>query len=309
MKKNTVKKTARSSVKIIEIMLIVVSLIALLLFCTGCGKALPSVNSDTNLKNQYPINIYFFDVGKADSMLIECDGEYVLIDAGTADAADQVCANLKELGVKEIKTVFLSHPDKDHVGGMSAIIENFSIHELVQSPISEHVLPSTDEYESFIAAAEKYGLNNNYATVGDVYTVGSASLTVLAPLDEYGDTNNDSMVLKLEYERFSVLFCGDIEKKAEKDLVKSSADLSADVIKIPHHGSSNSSTEDFLKAVGASYAVISTGENSKNLPKKSVLKRIKNLGAEIYRTDINGNITCSYDGEKIILTTEYTIKE
>lgn len=251
----------------------------------------------------YPLNIYFFDVGKADAMLLSCDGEYALIDAGTQDVGADVCAYLDTIGVTQLKYVFLTHPDKDHVGGMADVFASFEVQEFIQSPIEESVLPDSDEYLSCIAAAQERSLDGNYVTAGDVYSLGGATLTALAPLTSYDDTNNSSIVLKLEYGDFSTLFCGDIEKSAQKDLVAAyTADvLSADVLKVPHHGSSDAAKKSFLQAVGPTYAVISTSDKTgKELPSEEVLEKLSDLDTTVYRTDLNGHIVCSTNGTDIV---------
>lgn len=293
---------------------IIIGILACIAILAGIFFAYSYIHSNSNnilnAHDDYPLNIYFFDVGKADSMLIACDGEFALIDAGTQDVGTDVCDYLNTIGVTQLKSVFLTHPDKDHVGGMSDVLTSFEVLDFVQSPIEESVLPDSDEYNSCIVAAEALGLSEHYASVGDVFELGGATLTVMAPLDSYDDTNNSSIVLKLEYGEFSALFCGDIEKSAQKDMVAAytEGELSADVIKIPHHGSSDAAKKSFLQAVNPTYAVISTSNASgKELPSEEVLEKLANLQATVYRTDQNGHIVCSTDGSKIVFNVQTTM--
>lgn len=248
--------------------------------------------------DDYPLNIYFLDVGKADAILMECEGEYALLDAGTSDKADEIITWLRRLKVEKLTYVFASHPDKDHIGSMADIITRYAVDSFIEPRIPEDLRPDTDEYNAMIDALEAKAVPVRSITAGETYTLGGASIDVLSPGPdtEYSDVNDCSLVLKLRYGDFSVLFCGDIEKQAEEDLFESGTDLSAAVIKIAHHGSKTSSSEAFLNAVGAQYAVICVGQDKNNLPKKSVLQRLDEMDMEVYRTDLDGTVIFSSDG-------------
>jgi len=258
-------------------------------------RAYPSYTQD------FPLNIYFLDVGKADAIIIECEGEYMLLDAGTGDKADEIITALRRLNVKKLTYVFASHPDKDHIGSMAEVISRYSVGMFIEPQIPADLLPDTDEYHAMIRALEEADIPVRSTRAGESYTLGSAWIDVLSPGadKEYNDTNDCSLVFKLSYGGFSVLFCGDIEKQAERDLCEANVDLTATVIKIPHHGSKTSSTQEFLTAVGARYAVICVGPDKNNLPKKSVLKRLDEMIMEVYRTDLDGTVIFSSDGDII----------
>lgn len=249
----------------------------------------------------YPLNIYFMDVGKADAILIECEGEYALLDAGTSDKADEIDVWLRRLNVEKLSYVFASHPDKDHIGSMAEILSRYPVDAFVQPEIPAELVPDTEEYRAMIWELEKASVQVQSISAGESYSLGGAVIDVLSPgVDrEYTDVNDCSLVLKLRYGDFSVLFCGDIEKQAEKDLCEAGVDLSADVLKVAHHGSKTSSSEEFLQAVGARYAVICVGPDKNNLPKKSVLKRLDEMETEVYRTDLDGTVIFSTDGDII----------
>lgn len=140
---------------------------------------------------------------------------------------------------------------------------------------------------------------------GDSLPLGETSLEVLGPLEEYEETNDCSLVLRLDYLGFSALFCGDIEAQAELDLVKSGAALDADLLKVAHHGSASSSSRRFLEAVAPAYAVVSVGPDNSNLPREETLLRLEEAGATIYRTDTDGDLVFSWDGEQLSLWSEY----
>lgn len=250
---------------------------------------------------EYPLNIYFMDVGKADAILIECEGDYALLDAGTSDKADEIDVWLRRMNVDRLSYVFASHPDKDHIGSMAEILSRYPLDTFIQPQIPPDLVPDTEEYHAMIRQLEEANVPVQNISAGESYFLGGAVIDVLSPEADrkYADVNDWSLVLKLRYGDFSVLFCGDIEKQAEKDICSNSADLSADVLKLPHHGSKTSSSEDFLQAVGARYAVICVGPDKNNLPKKSVLKRLDEMQTEVYRTDLDGTVIFTTDGDII----------
>ena len=129
-------------------------------------------------------------------------------------------------------------------------------------------------------------------------------LEVLAPLECYDNTNDNSIVFRLTYGDFSMLFCGDIEEKAERRLLQSGADLTADVLKVAHHGSATSTSAELLEAVCPKYAVISAGEDRNDLPRNAVLKRLADRNTAVFRTDRDGSVVFSTDGNEVRIITE-----
>ncbi len=127
---------------------------------------------------------------------------------------------------------------------------------------------------------------------------------VLGPLQDYAESNNDSTVFRLQYDGFSMLFCGDMEAQAERDLLEGGAALRADVLKVAHHGSDTSTSAALLEAVQPRYAVISSGEDRSMLPRNAVLQRLHTAGAEIFRTDTDGAVVFSAADGKISVITE-----
>ncbi len=253
----------------------------------------------------YPLNIYFLDVGKADSIVIEYDGKFVMIDCGTVDRKDDIEIMLRKLEAEEIEYLFLSHPDSDHTGSAAHIIEEFSVREIIQPEIREELIDYeiNRELSAAIDAANEKNSRLIYSNSGS-YLIGEMKLEILGPINEHFDVNDYSLIIKLTYKNTSVLFCGDMEIRAENQMIKAGSDLSADVIKAGHHGSRTSSGEEFLKAVNPDYAVLCTGKDASNLPNAEVLGRFEDLGTQMYRTDLDGLVTLSTDGEEIIFTTE-----
>lgn len=252
----------------------------------------------------FPLNLYFLDVGKADALVLECGGEYALVDAGTYADGEAVEAALKKLGVSGLKMLFATHPDSDHIGGMGQVLQSFPVETLVVSDIPAALLPATDEYALLKGAMLEKGVEPFVAKAGDRFRLGEAEITVLGPVGEHADINNYSLVLKVVLGEFSALLVGDAEIRAEQMLMDAGADISADVLKVGHHGSNTSSGAEFLRAVNAAYAVVSTGPDGNRLPRKEVLQRLEAAGMEIHRTDTDGTVLVSSDGTETVIKTE-----
>lgn len=244
------------------------------------------------------LRIHVLDVGKADSILIQCDGHTALVDAGTYPDGETVVDYLARCGVESLDYLIITHPDKDHLGGASVVLSEMDVGAFVRSKYF------SEEYGEANAVLAEKSIPLKIVSPGDMLSLGGASLRVIGPLKEYEETNDSSLVFRLEFPGFSALFCGDIEEEAELDLLKASADLSADLLKVAHHGSNTSSKKKFLKAVDPDYAVISVGPDNNDLPSEKALLRLEDTGAELYRTDTDGNIVFAWDGEHLQIETE-----
>lgn len=245
------------------------------------------------------LKIIFGDVGKADFILLCCDGEYAVIDTGYKKNFDYVEQVLNDNGVQNIKFAVGTHPDKDHIGGMVKLMKNFNVQQLYISPLET----SDNLYEKMIEHASENDIPTVTAKPGDVLTLGGATLTTYAPTDELvalNDENEASVVQMLNYKDFSMLLMGDGQFVCESVLLSSGYTLSADVLKVAHHGSNKASSLQLLQAVGAKYAVISTAsEDGDELPSSGVIDTLKALNTEIYRTDRDGGIILTTDGSNI----------
>lgn len=250
------------------------------------------------------LSVHFLNVGCADSVYINC-GEYnILIDAGNEGLQSKPVTYLRENGVKKLDLVIATHPDKDHIGGMEEVAGTFPVERFWMPRVKEKLVPDSDFYTGMLWNLEKQGTKAAYPWAGEQLKLGDMVFTVLSPSKTYSDTNNSSIVVRLSFGRNSFLFTGDAEKKAESDMLKSGMNLKADVLKVGHHGSKSSSTKEFLKAVSPRYAVISVGDNSYGLPKKTVIRRIEKLGAEVYRTDRSGTVVFYSDGAHLSIHTQ-----
>ncbi len=235
--------------------------------------------------------VHFIDVGQGDCALVISDGEAMLIDTGEKEYADSVCEYLKDQGVDSLKYMLLSHQHSDHMGGASEVIKSIDVENIIIPRLPDDMTPTTKFYERFLESVQEKGLKLTAAEPGKTYEIGSCTLELLSPVKDYDDLNNFSAAAILTHGNDSFLFTGDVEKKAEKDILETGRMKSVDVYKAAHHGSNTSNSKDFLAAAAPEYAVISCGAgNSYGHPHNEAVERIKKYTDEIYRTDIDGTI-------------------
>lgn len=248
------------------------------------------------------LEIHVIDVGKADAILVRCQGHAGLIDTGAGGDGEDVADYLLRHGVKELEFVLLSHNDSDHIGGLPTVLGELAVDTLYQGELSVEE-PSLEGAAMDRALSGWEGERRTLAR-GDSFSLGGASFSVLGPCRAYESSNDSSLVLRLEFGEASALFCGDIEATAELDLVKSGQELQADLLKVPHHGSATSCSQRFVKAVMPQLAAVSVGPDRNQLPRAEALEQLEAVGAQIYRTDTDGSIVFSSQGEDFAIETE-----
>lgn len=255
--------------------------------------------NNNNLFINDDVSIHYIDVGQGDCELILDHGKSVLIDAGEVDRGNVVTRYLKSLGIKKIDLFIGTHPHTDHIGGFLTVAKNFDIDRIIIPEIPENMIPTTSTYKNFLKLIKDKKISVDRAEMGKHYKVGEGSLTILGPVGKnYTELNDWSVAARYVYQDTSFLFCGDMEKESEKDLLNSNQLIKSDVFKLNHHGSKTSNTKKFLDAVAAKIFVIEVGkDNTYNHPSAEVMKRLKD--AKIYRTDCDGTIVISTDGKKI----------
>lgn len=251
--------------------------------------------SSSNLK------IYFVDVGQADCILINDNNEYSLIDAGNNEDGEKLVKYFKDFGITKFKYVFGTHAHEDHIGGMDNIIENFQIEHFYMPD----AITTTRTFEEVLDALEEKSIAFETPKEDENLTFSDTDFKVLHVGKDKKDLNDTSIVLKLTYKNTSYLFMGDATSSVEKDILDK--DIKSDVLKVGHHGSQYSSTISFLKKVSPKYAIIEVGKNnSYNHPKEVTLKKLEDLGTKIYRTDEDGTIILTSDGENMSFETVKT---
>ena len=231
------------------------------------------------------LTVYVIDVGKADAILIETPEGAVLSDCATAEQARTVLRVLKQRNIQKLRAVWISHADSDHVGGLTQILREVPAEEVVSSMYTELTGLPEDQTVRTVSA-------------GETVSYGEAEFRVLAPLEDLESTNENSLVYKLCCKEFSMLFCGDIEEKAERLLLDIYGDaLRADVLKVGHHGSKSSSAAAFLDVVNPRIAVIQVGRNNYGHPSPEILKRFTARGILVFRNDLHGAIGLKFQGK------------
>ena len=275
-------------------------LLALALLCGCAGPAAPAATADLSGDT---LTVHFVDVGQADCALLECGGEYLLIDGGNVADSQLVVSYLQEQGVEQLKAMVCSHAHEDHVGGLAGVLAVYPT-EAVYAPTRTY---SSRCFDDFLHYVDQQDLTVQIPSPGDTLELGTATATVLGPVADYPETNNTSLVLRVDFGTTRFLFTGDMETKAETDLLESGADVKADVLKVGHHGSSTSTGYRFLRAVDPAAAVISVGAgNDYGHPHEEVMSRLHDAGIPIYRTDEMGTVTAVSDGTTVTFSWEKT---
>ncbi len=245
-------------------------------------------------------SIHFIDVGQADAALIECDGHYMLIDGGNRGDSSLIYSVLEKEKVAMLDILVATHAHEDHVGGLSGAL-NYATARLTLCPVKSY---DSDVFNDFVRYADKNGGGICVPKIGDVYELGSAKVKILG-LNGGDDVNDTSIILKIIYKNTSFLFTGDAEREAEQAVLESGMDLSATVLKVGHHGADTSTTYPFLREIMPEYAVISVGEgNSYGHPTEATLSRLYDAEVKLYRTDMQGDIYCTSDGDTVSFTVE-----
>lgn len=263
-------------------------------------------NSSISDSSQGFLNVTVLDVGQGLSVLINCDNHYMLYDGGNGDYSSFLVSYLSKNNITNFDYVFASHYDADHISGLVGVIYNYSISQL----IAPNYTASSRIYNSFIKAINTKGISITYPTVGTTYPLGSAKIQILAPNSPAYESENDySIVVKITFGGSSVLITGDATQYSENEMLNNQFNLNSDILVVGHHGSSSSTSSQFLNAVNPQYAVISCERNnSYGHPASDVLERLVSKNITVLRTDLAGTIeftiknnSISYNTEKMIV--------
>lgn len=254
-----------------------------------------SYKEPTNeIKDNSLLNIYYLNVGQADSILINNNDDTMLIDAGNNSDGDNIVDFIKELKIKDIDILVGTHPHEDHIGGLDNIINNFDIGKIYMPDATTN----TKTFEDVIDRIEEKEYNINIPEIDEKFNLGNMKFKVIYTGTDESDLNNTSIVLKMTFGNTSYLFTGDATSVTEEKILNK--DIKADVLKVGHHGSSYSTTDEFLSNVNPKYGIISVGKDNKyNHPSDKTIKRLKENNIETYRTDINGTIKLTSNGDYI----------
>lgn len=257
-----------------------------------------SINSTASQKDGL-LKVYFLDVGQGDAIFVETpNGNQVLIDGGPDNKVLQELAGVMPFYDKDIDLVVLTHPHADHVAGLIGVLERYDI---------KNILQAKENYNSpvvpvWLDAVKNEKAKEIEAVAGRVIDLGNdVLLKIIYPKislenQTVKNPNNSSVVMMLDYKDVEILLVGDIEAKAEKELLND--DIGADVLKVGHHGSKTSTITEFLSAVSPGVAFIQVGaKNRYGHPSPEVISRLENFGVKYYRTDLDGHVKVVSDGQ------------
>ena len=266
--------------------------------CFGCTL-------EESIENEGELLIEYIDVGQGDSsLLISPSGKTMLIDTGKPKAYPAIEKVLNERNITKIDVLVITHPHDDHIGSAPKVLSNYEVGRIYINGKAK-----IKAYQEVKKLSDKASIERKSLLAGDELNWDkSVKIKVFSPFKEgvLGGLNNESPIFKVSYNTHSFLFTGDAEKEAEDTaLAYDIIGLKSDVIKVGHHGSHTSSIPDFVLAVKPKLAIISVGkDNSYGHPNKTVVKRWQKVGAEVYSTEKNGNITISTHGKELWLVTE-----
>lgn len=255
------------------------------------------------------LEIDFFDVGQGDAIFVETgDDRQILIDGGPSNVILDKLGKELPFYDRYIDLIILTHPEYDHINGLIEVIKRYNIGAI----ITNGVVRDTNQYKEWIRTIQEKDIPTYIAQLGGQIDLGdNIKMDILYPFEnlvgqQISKTNNTSIVGKLIYKNFELLLTGDIEKSVERKLLNSNINLKSDILKVPHHGSKTSSTEEFLRAVDSVLNIIQAGKDNKyGHPHQEVLDRMANpshpMGQVVFVTGRDGDIEILTDGGELIL--------
>jgi beta-lactamase superfamily II metal-dependent hydrolase len=251
--------------------------------------------------------VSFIDVGQGDATLIQSGGENHLVDGGDPEAGPEVVDFLRSRGVEKLDGMVATHPDADHIGGLPDVLDSFEVATVYLSGDTK----ATTTTNTFLRAVRDEGARVLETRAGSRFDWGGTEVDVVAPPPEsegglFSDSNENSVSLLLTFGEARVLLTGDAENQSEEYMSTGRHTGPVTVLKAGHHGSNSSTTPLFLNRFRPEVAVISVGGNSYGHPTPQTIRRLKTVGAEVFRTDLDGDVISTIkDGEVEVAVTEY----
>ena len=252
-------------------------------------------STDSNKSGTY---VHFIDVGCGDSILITNNSNNILIDTGNEFLRSKSLEYLKDNNIDKLDILMLTHSDKDHIGSAVDIIKEISVGKIIVPKGFKEKYDEKELVYDILQISKDMKIEIEEITAYQTFNFCDCNIEILSPMQEYDNSNDNSIVSKLTYKEVSFMLTGDIVK-AEDDIVKSYKDIECDVLKVAHHGSRYSSSQEFIRAVNPKYAVISVGDNSYGLPSYEIIDLLEQNNIKVYRTDISGTVVFYTDGKNI----------
>lgn len=251
------------------------------------------------------VNVHFISTGNSDSILIEDNGKYALIDGADNDDESVIVNYLNSQGVKELEYLILTHPDADHCGGLDAVVKNFTIKNVFVGNGNA----DTKTYQDFYSACINKQLQPSVPLQDKTFTLGNGSFQFFNQTSQRDNANDNSLVALYTIGSNKFLFMGDSGKEVEADLPLDKIGK-VDVLKVGHHGSKSSSSDSFIKSVSPKNAVICCGKNNKyGHPHQETLDVLSKNNIATYRTDLNGTVIAMSDGKNVTIKTSNTASQ
>ncbi|MEA5051661.1 MAG: MBL fold metallo-hydrolase [Oscillospiraceae bacterium] len=254
---------------------------------------------------QDSVRVTFLDVGQGDCTVIEAGGSVVMIDAGDYTAEDAVLSFLAGRGIRKIDYLIATHPHTDHIGSMEAVLRKYDVGKVLFTSVPDDMTPTNSTFTYLLREIKSKGVSLSIPAAGDELPLSRGTLKVLYAGP--GTTlNNCSMVLLYTYGDTRFLLMGDAEFEVEDKLcAQYGGALACDVLKAGHHGTKYATGNNILGCAKPKYLVVMCGlDNEYGYPKQAVLDRAAKAGAEVLRTDLDGDIVFTSDGSALSLTTE-----
>lgn len=312
------KKQAKKYLVSVIVLSIVITLLGIsCIFSSAISKSIKNLLFKADIRVNDDLLVHFINVGQGDAIAIKFANEKImLIDAGPKANQNHLVEYIRDNVMasnndRVIDYLVLTHSDVDHSGGMSAVFAEFDIKHFFRPAIASknenlndfNISASNEEYTEVInLSKQENGLTTDIMSTNFEFYVGDAFVQIFAPIRTYLTTNEMSPIIKISYSGKSFLFTGDILEESEQDMINYYGDyLSADVLKVAHHGSSSSTSENFVNKVKPKYAVICVGDNTYGHPTFETISRLNNVGAEVLTTKNETVRIICYNGNLKVL--------
>lgn len=285
------------------IRIFVLSLISIFIFVSGCSEQVKQTETDTHTSQhvateevESELTVHYINVGQADATLFQytdsVDDYTILYDTGDWKS-DDVIQYLKDQSIDNIDLIVISHPDADHMGQLSEIVQNYDVEEVWMSGNES----SSDVFQRGIETVLTSDAAYDEPRAGEEFSIGPMDIAVLHPSEITGETNEESLSLLFSYKDIELLFTGDADKDAEKQMLQTNSNIQADILHLGHHGSNTSSNATFIHEVNPKVAIFSAAADSPyGHPHEEVVSLIEEKGIELYGTASHGTIILKTDG-------------